>query len=478
MFDLPPFFPPDDALIALGMSMHTTKDQERSKLPAGYVFLGQFIDHDLSRDAQGHIFPCGIMDPKSLVNMRSSFFNLDVLYGQGPGVDTCLYQSADSIRLKLSETTPGVFVTKKFPNDLPRKQQFSETEVPPNDIQTPLTIDPRQDENLAISQMHVAFVKFHNAVIDSEFGGDDSPANFEKVKEIVTRHYQWVVLHDFLPRLVQPDILAEVISAVQNGEERYYYPESYGPFMPVEFSVAAFRMGHSIVSQAFNWNSHFTSASVKDLSDFTARGRMGGAQSWSAAKRTWLPIESLPSRWIIDWTRFFDFTGIDGSFNLLNFSAKIDTSIIDRFRVLIPDVGGAFTYRSSLAVRNLFRGRALQLPTGQAVARLLGEEPISAERMTENMDESIKAEFGENTPLWYYILKEAELLTNDESGTERLGRVGSRIMAETMVGLIKVSPISILDGAGWKPTLCPEERKDKFGIADLLHFVGDLNPVG
>ncbi len=483
MFDaLNAFEPTDEQLISLGMSMHIDANDKPSTLPAGYTFLGQFIDHDMARDPQGATFPCGKTDPNTLENHRNPVFDLDVLYGDGPtGESSRLYKSADSILLRLGDTTPGVFVPNAFPNDLLRNAQFSATPPPTKERQFALIQDPRQDENLAIAQTHVAFIKFHNAVVKREFKGDDRVTNLEPVQEVVIRHFQWIVLKDFLPRVVIPEILQEVINAVQTGAQRDYNPDPERPFMPVEFSVAAFRMGHSMVSRNFNWNREFPKGSIKDLSDFTARGKMQNAFLWDDDANFFLPIPSIPSRWIIDWTRFYDFKGINDSYKLLNFASKIDTTIIEQFKKLMPDETGSLeTYKSSLPVRNLFRGRMLGLPTGQAVAeKLYGVgAAISPNEISKNMDASLKPIFGEKTPLWYYILKEAELTPNEDPGTDRLGPVGSRIVAETMVGLMKISPYSILDAPEWRPYLYGGQKRDKYEMADLLNFVGDLNPIG
>jgi hypothetical protein len=77
------------------------------------------------------------------------------------------------------------------------------------------------------------------------------------------------------------------------------------------------------------------------------------------------------------------------------------------------------------------------------------------------------------TPLWYYILKEAEVLN---SGL-KLGPVGSRIVAETFVGLIEASRTSVLADRAWRPTLPSLVSGSSFTMADLLLFVNDLNPL-
>lgn len=475
MFNLPAFRPPGKELILLGMGMHSASPQKRSTMPAGYVFLGQFIDHDLAHDTLSQGFPYGELNPLELENAREPFFTLDVLYGDGPGSkDSHLYESRSAL-LKLSDTVPAAQDLRKFPNDLPRKGQFAGVPPTAREFQEALVVDNRQDENLAIAQTHVAFIKFHNAVARNEFGGKGS---FKKIKELVVKHYQDIVLNDFLPRIVDPDILREVIKDIKNGKQRFR-PDATRPIMPVEFSVGAFRMGHSIVTEEFDWNRHFTKVSIQDLSDFTARGRMQGETIWDNITEKRIPAPSIPSDWIIDWTRFYDFGGMYNSAKSKNFAAKIDTSMIERFKTLVPGDDHRFdTYESSLAVRNLFRGRRHMLPSGQAVAKLFGESVIDKDSITKNMEGSgLKKAFGIETPLWYYILREAELTANNKDGTERLGRVGSRIMCEAMLGLMRISPISIFNDPTWRPSLFRGPSKATYSMPDLLNYVGDLNPL-
>ena len=81
--------------------------------------------------------------------------------------------------------------------------------------------------------------------------------------------------------------------------------------------------------------------------------------------------------------------------------------------------------------------------------------------------------FDTKTPLWFYILKEAEL----KQGGLRLGDVGSRLVVETFHGLVEGSAYSILKETDWKPCL-PAQHPDRFTMNDLLRFVDDVNPLG
>jgi hypothetical protein len=433
-----------------------------SKILAGYTYLGQFIDHDISR----MIIVVSTDDPVDvpfMLNERSSFFDLESIYGKGPVLSNELY-SSDTL-LKLGTTIGDGLggATGKFPNDLPRRTGNS----------LAFLVDDRNDENLPIAQTHVAFIKFHNAVVKS-LGDDGSLALFERAREIVIKHFQWVVVHDYLPKIIKDSVLDDVLV----GGAKYYHPTVENPYMPVEFAGAAFRFGHSMVRDFYQWNDIFRdkslggiikSASLSDLTDFT------GSQGLKTFG-TRVNKENLPSAWMIDWHRFYDFTGSASSIDRqFNFAREIDTAIAPQLGKLRQSAGGG-----SLPERNLSRGWTLRLPTGQSVAQRIRQDFPQTEILTEteirqmlpgeptpNFSAELIQKFSVETPLWYYILAEAQI---KESGN-KLGDVGSRIVAETIGGLIKISPISYMKESGWKPYM-GQDSSEKFGMTDLLRIAG------
>ncbi len=458
-------------MITLGFSMNGTS--EPSSLPAGYVFLGQFIDHDLSLDLTGNRFPPAIeIDPATLENGRQPFLNLDSLYGNGPQDETdgLLYEPGTCF-LKLGSTEKADIsnIPESFDNDLPRI---------PGETRAILK-ERRNDENLGVAQTHVAFIKFHNAVVRL-LGGDAGELDlFEAARKIVVRHYQWIVLNDFLPRIIPRDVLTDVL---EKKVDLFYQPDGEKPFMPVEFSVAAYRLGHSMVPRFYEWNRIFNSDfssgnTIKQLFFNTGGGGLEGTST-----------KTLSGRWIIDWRRFYDFTELDFPRPKSTFALKTDRFLPFEFKnIPIPEtVLPGEEYKLSLAVRNLFRGRSVGLPSGQAVADLLKVEKISAAVMAAKLPLALRGKYAEQTPLWYYILTEAEELGQDG----RLGPVGSRIVAEVFVRLIECSPDSILGeefkGNKWQSELIPEQRRNKFEMADILNFIctqsrlggRELNPIG
>jgi len=460
-----PFRPDDAGLTALAQAMIETTGADvknDSKIPAGFTYLGQFIDHDITFDKTEGL-PL-IDDPATIEQARTPNLDLDSLYGFGPGseVDGGMFEGASGSEVfKLGRTRVGSgdgTIPPNFPNDLNRRAEDNSAIIP----------DPRNDENLVVAQTHLAFLKFHNKLISvlppSKAG---EPSLFERAKELVTLHYQWIVLHDFLKRLVQKNVFDNVL---KKGRKFFKF-ESTGdakPFMPLEFSVAAYRLGHSMIradydyNRVFNPRSAVASGTLRLLFTFTGSG--GGAP--------------IPSDWIIDWRRFHEvgaFGGV-GDFKKINNARKIDTKIADPLKDLIV-VNKVNNPPPSLAERNLLRGSRVGLPTAQERAQIMKISALSPKELGGGSTGKVVKDngFDKNTPLWFYILKEAEV---KEKG-ERLGALGSQIVVEVFLGLLEGDPNSFISKK-WKPAddkFVPKKKKNEFTMADLLSFVGELSPI-
>ncbi|MDQ3745785.1 MAG: heme peroxidase family protein [Acidobacteriota bacterium] len=443
-----------------------------STIPSGYTYLGQFIAHEITFDnTQG--LPAQEPKPE---DMRSPSIDLDSLYGAGPGDEQSRqwYDDKNPARLKVGPTQPIDGFDGKFDNDLPRDPQTGQA----------LIGDPRNDENLAVAQTHVAFIKFHNRVVDALAPTCPPDKLFERAREEVVRHFQWLILNDYLPTIVDEGVLKSVRD---DGPRWFKVEKKEDLFMPLEFSAAAFRLGHSMVRKEYQWNIYHSKqlkppsmpfgVPLNQLFDQTAFS--GGIKS------------ALPSDWVIDWRRFFDFPeelGHKPAPTGINMAGKIDTN----FDFHLDQIPGFPAQdlppeRRSITVRNLLRGFALRLPTGEQVAEALGETPLAPEEVASGPHGELLSTpiFKGRTPLWYYILKEAELKGFGPDGKpgNRLGHVGSRIVAETLVGLIQNSSLSILKGPAWYPSYGRGElgtESARFGMADLLHFAfgGAVNPIG
>jgi hypothetical protein len=469
--ELPALEVSDAALEALGQAMKEPNPADASRnnpaVPAGFTYLGQFIDHDITFDPT--TIPEMRVDPQGVFNFRTPKLELDSVYLAGPGVSRYLYEKTPGTdvraNLTVGPTQPATAVPPPFqrpqilPNDLPRLNKVA------------VIGDPRNDENLAVAQTHLAFLKFHNKVVERIKANVSPDKLFETARQIVTWHYQKIVLTDFLPKLIRPDVLADVLT---NGRQ-FYNLGNGEPFIPIEFSVAAYRLGHSMVREAYQWNSVFNSGALT-IATFDLLFRFSELSSQAADGD--LPI---PSNWPIDWRRFFDFGGGPG----VNASRKLDPLLVPALHDLrsrpVP-AGSQPGPNDSLAVRNLKRGQRMGLPSGQAVAARMGMTPLSPEEIATGQgtpDETPVAahDLHLETPLWYYILKEAQV----QEGGVRLGEVGSRILAEVFVGLLQGDANSFLaQNPGWQATMFHDPNappSDTYTMVDMLTFVDDLDPV-
>lgn len=450
------FTPSIESLTELGKAMNdadsNSTDGDNKNVPAGYTYLGQFIDHDITFDTTA--LQEVLVDPLAVRNFRTPRLDLDSVYGGGPKTQRYLYQMGDNDLFLIGKTNsePGSgdsSIPTELPNDLPRASS-----------KLAIIGDPRNDENLIVAQTHLAFLKFHNKIVKGIKDGSIQPINstdksvFEQARELVIWHYQWIVLNDFLTRIID---VAQLEAALHKGRRFFRFREE--PFIPVEFSVAAYRLGHSMVRADYDFNRVFTprdggvtAATLQLLFQFTAESGN---------------LVPIPSDWIIDWRRFYE---IDANVPV-NFSRKLDPFLVEPL-TRIPNIPEP----RSLAVRNLLRSRSLGLPSGQRVARFMRFKPLTRAEISTGADGAVaqKHNFHIESPLWYYILKEAQI----QQQGNRLGQVGSRILAEVFVGLLKADSSSFLAcDPDWQPTL-PAQNPGTFTMTDLLNFVGDINPIG
>jgi hypothetical protein len=473
--DLTPLVADDAALKELAAAMKDANPGDtagnNANVPAGFTYLGQFVDHDITLDLTS--FGDKEADPHGVENFRTPALDLDNVYGLGPDGSRQLYArnpgDADGKnpgpKLLIGKTI-GVGVGDVPPNlrnDLPRSPEgFA------------LIGDHRNDENLAVAQTHLAMLKFHNKVCDQLIAaGKPKDSIFAEARQIVTWHYQWMVLHDFVERITEKGIVAKIL---HQGRRFYRFKEF--PYMPVEFSAGAYRLGHSMVREKYNYNRIFSAgapfgiASLAQFFQFT--GLSGGIVGDLAPNPPTGPTPTpvLPDIWIIDWRRFHEVLGAAPAGGIAPTpSRKLDPFVIPQLHDL-PGAGG------SLPFRNLKRGVLLGLPSGQDIAKAMKiVNPLTPEEISKGPDGAVakKHHLHTNTPLWYYILKEAE----QRGKGERLGPVGATLVAEVFVGLVHGDRQSYLwlKGKSWKPTL-PSKVPGEFTMADLLNFVGDINPIG
>jgi hypothetical protein len=423
-----------------------------SSVPSGFVYFGQFVDHDITLDVSSTLD--AQVDANTINNMRSPSLDLDSLYGRGPGLDPFLYSFPTSgpptaIKLLLGTNSPtgpggpsgngtlgGMVAQTDF--DVPRMSATN----------TAVIGDPRNDENLIVVQFHHAMLRLHNAVVDLLLAASFTGDIFAEAKRIATHHYQWAVVHDYLKRICG---VATVDSAMASVTAPIGSPFR----MPVEFAVAAYRFGHSMIRDNYWVNFNFTNATLAQVFEFNRNPR--------------LPVLSS---WVVDFNAFFE-TGVVVPVN--NKARRIDSFIATGLESL-PGLAGMMAI---LATRNLRRGLALGLPSGQGMANAFGIAPMTAAQLTSglpaaevNLLNSSSGLLLKKTPLWYYVLREAAVL----GGGNQLGPVGGRIVAETFVRILKRDASSYLNVAGGFSPILPSAALGDFTAADLVRFAGVTQP--
>jgi len=454
-----------------------------SGVPAGFTYLGQFIDHDLTFDKTTVMLGASV-SPAQLLQARSPTLDLDSLYGAGPqDPESAKFYEADGMHLKVGKTDAADGIPAKTGFDLPRGAGSSAKAK-----RRAIVPDPRNDENLAVAQTHCALIRFHNRVVDSLPGSVPAAQRFAQARELVTKHYQWMIRTDYLPRICRKAAIDSVFNSGRKVFEVGAAPTAV-PTMPIEFSVAAFRLGHSMIRPAYNWNKIFDDGlgTLDFLFTFSATGGdLGGGPR-------------LPSNWIADFRRLYDFKEA-GRANLavpaakFNRAKNIDTRLVGLLAHLPSgSFGGASSIpqddpRRNLAFRNLTRAKMVKLATGPQMATFMKGKGVNLRKLTraqvrdghggvvlDSLTTAQRDALLKDTPLWFYVLREAEL------NGGKLRWVGARIVAETFHRAMEGSQASIVRDPAWRPTLGPNSTT--FRMVDLLLFAFEgkkslLAPVG
>lgn len=423
-----------------------------SNIPAGYTYFGQFVDHDVTLDVSSRLDL--EQDATTINNMRSPALDLDSVYGQGPAVDAFLYvfpTAGPPTAVKLligTNQNVGVGGPGSGDGTGPMSVQLGSDLPRAPTTHTALLGDPRNDENLIVSQFHHAMAKFHNKVVDGLVAAGFSGDVFVEAKRMVTHHYQWAIVHDFLKRICgQPAVTAAVASVTAAKGSAFA--------MPVEFAVAAYRFGHSMIREQYWLNAALKFKPLSDVFGFIRN-----------------PLLPLFSNWVIDFNAFFK-TGFNVA--IFNNASQIDSVLAPALDTL-PGFSGMMAI---LAKRNLVRGVALGLPSGQGMAGHYGVPALTPGELKQGLLPAEAALLDSNaglllnkTPLWYYVLREAKV----KGGGNQLGPVGGRIVAETFVRMLKRDADSYLNtSSAFVPSLAAAAPGD-FTVADLVNFSGVTVP--
>ena len=436
----------------------TPNNPDNPAMGAGMTFLGQFLDHDITFDRRSQLMRNA--DPGGTINFRSAAFDLDSVYGDGPERSPELYDtSSGDFKFRIDPIPGSEAMSRKnvLRHDLPRDSSGEA-----------LIGDSRNDENLIISQLHVAMLRFHNAVIDRVRAlprnqGASPRQVFEQARRLVQWHYQWCIVHEFLPLTIGQDR----VDLIMREGLKYYRPGARrdgggNPLLPIEFSVAAYRFGHSQIRPGYRINLGPEGGSSVFLDIFNdALADSADPDDLRGGRRA--------ARRFVDWQGFFDFGEPANFRNNKLIDSKLSSPLLALPGATAPAPGLPTDGVQSLASRNLIRHVNFGLPSGQAIAARMRVKALTADQLAE----LAPYDMANSTPLWYYILKEAELL---EGGT-RLGPVGARIVGEVFIGLLKADSSSYLAAnPRWKPTLPSAGGIGVFRIADLLNFAGVVVP--
>jgi heme peroxidase len=406
---------------------------------AGTTFFGQFIDHDVTFDLGSRLGEP--TRPEDSTNSRSPALDLDSVYGGGPVRSPQLYGRRSTREplagIKLRVEHGGLF------EDLPRTANG-----------TAILGDPRNDEHVILAGLHAAFLMFHNEAVDyvaarnRRFGTDEI---FREAQRLVRWHYQWLIVNEFLPQIIGLPLVKDILA-----RGRRVYRPSVG-FMPVEFQGACYRMGHSMVRPSYRAN--LAGDNGGPFFAFIFDPSQEGATDPSDLRGG----VRAPRRFI-GWQTFFDFG--DGA---MRNNKIIDTRLSTPLFQLPLQTIASGDGPTSLAVRNLLRQVTWSLPSGQSIARTMRVPVLSTGDLSDV--QPLGANLDRSTPLWFYILREAQVMAQGRT----LGPVGGRIVGEVLIGLMQLNRNSYLSAnPRWRPTLLDRfgQQTGDFKMVDLLTFAG------
>ncbi len=390
--------------------------------PLGYVFLGQFIDHDITLDVISSFDK--LNDPGATKNFRTPALDLDCIYGAGPEASRHLYYHAPPNPSPRQAKIDGKHLLT-LKDDLVRALSDS----PTNPNRAALVGDFRNDENRILSQLQLTMHYLHNAVVD-DLIASGTPAHevFEKAQQITRWHYQWVVVNDFLVQMVGKEIVDDILC---NGT-RIHHCQGH-PCIPIEFAGAAYRFGHTMVTMNVDYNSQHQGVELfgPELGNGFVANNAGS----------------------IEWSNFFG----SGAQTAGAVDIRLPKDLLD-----LPFMPSGPL--SSLATRNLLRAQSFGIPSGQNVHAAVCEAYGEALPMPDLSGLGLPEQLVECTPLWLYVLAEGSL-----SNGQQLGPVGGRIIAEVLIGLLEYDTTSYLGSdRAWMPDLATGE----WNMAALVNFAG------
>ena len=454
---------------------------ENPRIPAGYTYFGQFIDHDLTFDTTSSLLD---LKPQRPNNERTPRLDLDCVYGLGFAGAPFMYLS------------DGRFVTNPNGFDLPRAT---------ND--RAIIGDPRNDENSIVCQIQRGFINFHNKIVEKLIVKGIKPGAdaFRAAQQEVRWTYQSVILNDYLVRVIRDDVQAKFHGT--NGLKNLFklYRHTKWGALPLEFTAAAYRFGHSMIRNAYRLNpDQPLPQRIFDGEDDGVESLVGFGSLSPTHQVKWGLLLPAPGRADTAPGHAPKNDGPKNDKNRLQFAYKLDTNLVHPLLALPSRIAGnplpPDPFRS-LAARNLKRAYNFELPSGQDIARAFGDVPLPADKIEirtngdtasdgfvqlaklPGLNPADAAALAEKTPLWLYILMEAQQTIrrgvpfddNAQAGVPTaLGPVGGRILLEVFYGILlndEESVVASPDGEAWTPMANPDRAK--LTLWDIFAFAGE-----
>lgn len=431
---LPPLYTDPDIIRALGDKNGPMKGpsgiNRTQSVPVGQVFFGQFIDHDITLDTSSSF--SRVNSATQTQNVRTPNLDLDCVYGDGPEATPFLYEQDGPFKgVKLLVGADISTATPEQQEDLVRSPRG-----------TAVIGDPRNDENRIVSQIQLGMIRFHNKVADKLAPDYKGGELFEETRDLVTRHYHWAIIHDFLSDMCGNAVVWDILSRGR----RFYCVGENQPYIPVEFSIAAYRFGHSMAPQKIQ----------------VQRNNPAHALFGTILGGGFKPLTNLDA--VVDMHEIFNTSANRTVQTADKLDTKLAKTLLDLPFVEAND-------EASLATRNMLRGQSFLMPSGEVVAEYLGRPETEITQISMAANSASGGALDGKTPLWYYLLSEAETIGRESTlGSftpgEGLGPVGARIVAEVIIGLMELDEHSFLGmDRSWSP---------KDGLGAQVNGIGDI----
>lgn len=380
----------------------TTGDE--SNIDAGLTYIGQMISHD--------IVPATTMNPRSRKNVEP-YLNLSSIFGSDPDRNVSFVLK----ELRHNRSNRKGYDIERYDFIIDSKKE-RRANIP----------EPRNDENVIISQLHALWQRLFNLLLVQE------AQSLHSAQHLTIKAFQLIVIEDFLYHILDE----QVFKALFENKHVYFHPELKQDVIPDYFKHAAFRFGHSMIRDFYR----IQSSPVPDL----------------PLKKLFNGNQDLQTSQVIDWRKMFA--------NPSQQALLIDTHITPIMQEV--KFSTASPIDINVVMKNLEAGMKNKLRSGTQELALLNKHnasnplfngigqfpPLELEqRFLDCGFEDIS-----ELPLWPYILLEAE---QNKGRSNRLGKLGSLLVGEVIKNAIENAPVSVFS-------------QGKYNFEDTIQTMGQL----